>query len=121
MADIFDMVQDSDSDGRDNVTKGNWIPTKSDFKADDYWGRSDRSDESKINRLQELRTMMKWGRDHDDDYWANLGHQIGGYSTDLEGRRNYHQTGFTPEQEEMMYLEKWEKDYLKKDKNVEHK
>ena len=113
VSDIFDMVQNSDSDQRDNVTKGNWIPTKSDFTADDYWARSDRSDEDKASRLKELRAMMQWGRDHDDDYWANLGYQIGGYSTDEKGKRYYHQEGFTPEQDEYLYLLKWERDLMK--------
>jgi len=81
-----------------------WISAKKDWQKLIHSG----TDEEREERLSELRAMMDWGRRNKDDYWLNLGPQIGGYSEDLEGKKTYQKQTWTPEQEEyreLLYLE----------------
>ena len=109
----FNAMNKATESRADSLGNNKWIGAKKDWYKLIHSG----TDEERAGRLGELRAMMKWGRENEDSYWANLGPQIGGYSEDELGRRTYHKQTYTPEQEEYLNLLSWEKKLNKKTNN----
>jgi|TARA_Y100000296_G_C5101710_1_gene220318 hypothetical protein len=108
----FNAMKKATTSKADSLRDNLWIGAKKDWYKLIHSG----TDEERAGRLRELRAMMDWGKKNKDDYWYNLGPQIGGYSVDRRGSKTYHKQEWTPEQEEYRELLYWEENLNKKRK-----